>query len=239
MERAGDWETEPLLKLLADNPPQVHLNAPRGVWGAHSSLLRFLAQELRAGSYTLETGLGLSTAVFAARRTQHTSVFLGEGEKAALLAWCDARGVPTEFLELLAGSSSEVLPRLDPGALDLVLIDGCHAFPFPQLDWYFAASRLREGGVVVVDDVQLPAPWQLARFLSSDPRWVPIEFNDRWAAFRLASAHGFVEEWTQQRFFQPADFRVHQLALQSRKAARRELRALVATAKRALLAGRR
>jgi hypothetical protein len=48
--------------------------------------------------------------------------------------------------------------------LDIVLIDGAHAFPFPFLDWYFTASALKAGGLLVIDDVQIATGTILADF---------------------------------------------------------------------------
>jgi hypothetical protein len=64
-----------------------------------------------------------------------------------------------------------VLPRLEPRPLDLVLIDGAHGFPYPVLDWWFLAPRLRVGGLLVVDDAYLPPVGALADFLRGQPSW--------------------------------------------------------------------
>ena len=74
------------------------------------------------------------------------------------------------------GWSDEVLPRLTGPPLDLVLVDGGHGFPAPILDWYYAASRLRQGGLVILDDLQLPqVRIGLHEFLDADPRWERVE----------------------------------------------------------------
>ena len=56
-------------RLLAD-PPRVHeeLNAPAdlGVWLTERECYEFIADRVRAGARTLETGLGVSTALFLA-----------------------------------------------------------------------------------------------------------------------------------------------------------------------------
>jgi hypothetical protein len=64
-----------------------------------------------------------------------------------------------------------VLPRLEPRALDLALIDGAHGFPYPTLDWWFLAPRLRVGGLLVVDDCYLPPVGTLVDFLRAQPSW--------------------------------------------------------------------
>ena len=48
----------------------------------------------------------------------------------------------------------------------IALIDGEHHHPTPTLDWYYTARGLQRGAVVVVDDVQLPAPRLVADYMA-------------------------------------------------------------------------
>jgi predicted O-methyltransferase YrrM len=103
------------------------------------------------------------------------------------------------------GSSDEVLPGLAMSPLDLVLVDGAHAFPAPIIDWYYGAARLREGGVVILDDLQLrQVRLGLIEFLDADPRWEPVEAQDKWAAYRRLTAGDLREEWRDQAFLDAA-----------------------------------
>lgn len=217
-----------VLGVLASDPPNVHPNAPQGVWAAADDCLEFLAATVRTGSRTLETGCGATTIVFAAAGSHHDAVFLDGFEGEGVLAWCTKHGVSTEHVAFHAGSSSETLPRLDIGPLDLVMVDGCHGFPFPQLDWYYTASHLVDGGVLVVDDTHLPAPYELRRYLESDPRWERIRVGSQWAAFRRKGSGSLDEEWVSQQFHQP-------LALRA-QAVRRQVRGTLGRLRRRLRA---
>ena len=84
------------------------------------------------------------------------------------------------------------------------MVDGCHGFPFPQLDWYYAAAHLVDGGILVVDDTQLAAPYELRRYLEHDPRWERLHVGSQWVAFKRLGHGSLDEEWTEQRFHQPA-----------------------------------
>src|ERR671921_263937 len=96
----------------------------------------------------------------------HTCVTPSQSEADRIIAYCAGHGISTESLTFEIGCSDEVLPRLrSEPALDLVFIDGNHGFPTPMVDWYFAASRLKPGGLLVLDDVALPAVSHLRRFL--------------------------------------------------------------------------
>lgn len=60
---------------------------------------------------------------------------------------------------------------LDIDHLDLVLIDGSHAFPLPFIDWYYTYQKLKVGGKMIVDDTQLWTGLVLKRFLILEPEW--------------------------------------------------------------------
>ena len=82
--------------------------------------------------------------------------------------------------------------------IDILFIDGCHAHPFPQLDWYLAAPRVRTGGIVIVDDIQLPGPASLHRFLRGDDHWELVIDAGYWSAFRRRSPLDIAAEWASQ-----------------------------------------
>jgi hypothetical protein len=133
--------------------------------------LAWLERELRAELATLETGAGASTLVFAAAGTEHEAVTPVEAERERILAECERRGISAERVTFHIGPSQEVLPVLDPRPLDLVLIDGAHGFPYPILDWWFLAPRLRVGGLLIVDDAYLPPVGLLVDFLRAQAAW--------------------------------------------------------------------
>jgi predicted O-methyltransferase YrrM len=79
----------------------------------------------------------------------------------------------------IVARSQDWLPRVDLPDLDLVLVNGGHAFPVPFLDWYYGAEKLKVGGLMVVDNTHLPTGTRLADFMGVDPRWDPIVRDDR------------------------------------------------------------
>lgn len=190
-------------RLLAD-PPVVHPmdSSPRpamGVWSTDASAYRFIAARCGPGTRTLETGCGLSTALFAALGCEHTCAAASEAEVARVRAYCELKGFGTDTVRFFTGGSFLVLPTLlDDGDLDLVLIDGSHGFPMPTIDWFYAGTRLRQGGVAIVDDVHLPAVRSLLEFLAGDPRWRAVDGNDKWRAFERLRGGTLSEDWTEQ-----------------------------------------
>lgn len=197
-------------RILAD-PPVVHpmeaSATPRmGVWATEPSCYRFLAEHCPPGTRTLETGSGLSTVLFAALGADHVCCTAGQEEADRVLEHCRSRGIDTAGLRFEVGSSHRTLPPLEAAGLerDLVLIDGSHAFPLPAVDWFFAGSMLGAGGILVVDDLQLPAVQVLVRFLDQDPRWVWRGGTTKWRAWARTRGGTLSEDWTEQPFYRSA-----------------------------------
>jgi hypothetical protein len=183
------------------DPPQLHPRAPAGVFWTDPACYDFIGECLSPDARTLETGCGVSTVLFALWAGSHTCVVHAERQAQLCRLYLDERGIAHQHVRFEVGASEEVLPALALEELDLVLVDGGHGFPTPILDWYYGAGHLRAGGVVVLDDVQLPSVrLGLMDFLDADPRWEPVRHTPKWAAFRRLSSGSLREDWTQQDF---------------------------------------
>ncbi|MDQ3672495.1 MAG: class I SAM-dependent methyltransferase, partial [Actinomycetota bacterium] len=78
------------------------------------------------------------------------------------------------------GRSHEILPELAVRDLDLVLVDGAHGFPYPILDWWYLAARLKEGGRMLLDDAYLPGVASIVDYARASDAWTleaPISFR--------------------------------------------------------------
>jgi len=193
-----------LLERVIADPPLVHRDAPNGAaWRTSRSCYEYLAEVARPGDVTLETGAGLSTVLFTLWGCRHTAVVPDAAEAEAIESWCDARGFDRSGLTFDLRPSEVALPdRVEDGLLDVVLLDGAHSFPLPVLDWFYGASRLRRGGVVVFDDLPLPAvAWLLADYLDLDPRWTRMAGTRKWRAYRRESEGSLAEHESAQQFF--------------------------------------
>jgi hypothetical protein len=156
---------------LRSSPPSLHGKGD-AYFGLAWPALEWLEQTLRPDMTTLETGSGASSIVFAAAGSAHTVISPAADEHERIRAWCAENGISTARVEFLAASSDTALAgSWTPDALDLVLVDGAHLFPFPVLDWFFTARRLRVGGRMVLDDAFLPSVNMVVRFLRSSQSW--------------------------------------------------------------------
>jgi hypothetical protein len=202
---AGDEDRADLVSRLLADPPVVHAmdfsdDPALGVWLSDRDCYEFLARQTGPRSQTLETGSGISTILLGAVGATHTCVTPSQEEADRIVEYCRDRGIGTDSITFAIGHSERVLPTLPASELDLVFIDGCHGFPTPILDWYYGAGRLRRGGHVVVDDLQLAPVQRLVSFLDVDPRWLPVARTEKWAAWRRDSEGSLSEEWVFQPF---------------------------------------
>jgi predicted O-methyltransferase YrrM len=157
----------------------------RATFGVSPALCRFLDGHLAPGAVVLETGSGLSSIVILRRGVARLiSVTPYANEFETLQTYCAKVGIPTAPWQPVAASSLEWLPSATLPPLDLVLIDGAHAFPAPFIDWHYTAEALKVGGVVVVDDLQLVTARILADFLRADQRWDEVHRDNRFAVYR-------------------------------------------------------
>jgi hypothetical protein len=194
-------------RLFADLP-QVHNelgNPEGGVWRTDRPCYEFIADQCEPQWRTMETGLGLSTLLFVLLGASHTCIAPWTTEIKGLLSHCREREINTDRLTLIQGFSDEVLPTLQQTELDLFFIDGGHGFPTPMIDWYYGAGRLRRGGMLVIDDIHLPAVQLLLAYLDADPRWRRAEKTRKWAAYERLDEGALREEHSRQDFLKRLD----------------------------------
>lgn len=151
---------------------------PRGLhgagdvsWGLAWAALEWLERNAQPGWRTLETGSGSSTIVLASRGAVHEAVTPDPAEETRIRATCAEFGISSDTVTFRIGPSHEVLPAPEQTPLDLVLIDGAHGFPYPVLDWWWVAPRLKVGGVVLLDDAYMPPVAAIVDALRRDPAW--------------------------------------------------------------------
>jgi predicted O-methyltransferase YrrM len=171
---------------LLDAPPRVHLEGSES-WALERQVLGWLATTLQGQWRTVETGCGSSSIVFMLAGTDHTIVAPNASEHQTTREWCATRGFSTDRTTSIVEDSTKALPSLQ-GPFDLGLVDGGHAFPLPFVDWLYIAQRLRIGGLVIIDDINLPTCGTLHAFLDAEQgRWERVQLFERTSVFRKMS----------------------------------------------------
>jgi hypothetical protein len=145
------------------NPPLLHSWDGGKSWntgGMNTADARWLhsISDSKSGS-VVETGAGLSTLIFGMTSTNVVSVVVEEDLLQRIRTSIKDYELLFEW-QSHCGLSEMFLPSVDIQA-GLCLIDGGHGFPTPYVDFYFMNRILVNGGMLIIDDIQLPAPREL------------------------------------------------------------------------------
>jgi hypothetical protein len=192
---------EAVFEDLLRERPSFHGHGGVAQWQLADDVLSWLQENVGPDHRTLETGCGYSTVVFGMRGCAHTVISPMGEEHDRIQAWCRQHGLDLRRVTFLVGRSERILPGQGADALDLVLIDGWHAFPGPFLDWFFTAERISVGGRVLIDDTQLRSVRILRDFLAAEEgRWRLERRFERSDVFCKTSGAVFVGDWRTQPY---------------------------------------
>ncbi len=134
--------------------------------------------------FSAETGCGGSTIVLSHASERHIA-FAIEGESQTISDLRRQSDLRPESVTFIEGETKQTLPEYrfeEP--LDLVLLDGPHAYPLPQLEFVYLFPHLQVGGWLAIDDIQIPSVYELFTFLKMEPSMVLEEVRVRTAFFR-------------------------------------------------------
>ena len=149
--------------------------------------------------FSAETGCGGSTIVLSHASAHHTAFALEGPDRtiSELRAHANLRGERVVFVE---GETRFTLPaHAFADRLDLVLLDGPHAYPLPQLEFVYLFPQVRVGGWMVLDDIQIPSVHELFRFMKMESWVVLEEVVVRTAFFRkLREREAGPDDWQRQ-----------------------------------------
>ena len=146
---------------------------------------------------SVETGCGGSTVVLSQASDRHLAFAIEGADKTISELRTHLTRDNVTFVE---GETKDTLPRYPiEGEVDLVLLDGPHAYPLPQLEFAYLFPKVRVGGWLVLDDIQIPSVYELFSFLTKESSVVLEEVVVRTAFFRrvMADQRG-PDGWTLQ-----------------------------------------
>ncbi|MCC7034624.1 MAG: class I SAM-dependent methyltransferase [Acidobacteria bacterium] len=152
-------------------------------------------------THSVETGAGKSTLLLSHLSEHHTVFALDAGQSLTRVA--DSTLLRRERVTFIDGPSQlTLMAHRFTEPIQLAFIDGPHAFPFPNLEYWKLYPHLEAGGLLVVDDIHIPTIRQLFDFLREDAMFTLLETVGKTAFFERTGAETFspVEDgwWLQQ-----------------------------------------
>ena|ERR1017187_5473364 len=197
--------------MLDRNTLSQVLKASRSLHGSGSmspAALLTIAKHLepRNPRYTVETGTGASTLIFSQISRDHTVFTVNtDGSMNALLASPLLRRDTTKFVE---GPTQKTLPLHAFGSkLQAVLLDGPHAYPFPDLEYFYLYPHIEENGLLIIDDIHIPSIYNLFRFLCKEEMFRLLEVSGKTAFFARTASPVF-DPWSDGWWLQEFNRRV-------------------------------
>ncbi len=155
---------------------------------------------------SMETGCGKSTILLSHFSLNH-QVFTYDDRSethSSVAYFADCPLFRPEHVTTVFGSTQVTLPGFHFGEpIDLAFLDGPHAYPFPELEYFYVYPHLRPGGLLVIDDIHIPTIHRLHTFLREDSMFELVRVEMTTAFFTRTSEPTFFplgDGWEHQRF---------------------------------------
>ena len=191
------------LTSLLTSPPKIHDwdGGELTSTGLPTPVFEFMNKTLTPESKTMETGIGISTAVFSLIGCKHTCVAPDINEISRLKEYCLTKDISNENTNFICKKSYEVWFDLKENSWDLILIDGLHGFPTPFMDWYFFSQGLKVNGYVIIDDAHIFTGKILKEFLLNEDSWKMVApITDKTVIFQKINDFDYNKEFINQPY---------------------------------------
>lgn len=134
-----------------------------------------------------ETGAGRTTLLLSHLSEQHWVFAVNDAESLS-----QTRASPllrSETVSFIEGPTQLTLPthRFDR-EFQLVLLDGPHGYPFPDLEYYYFYPHIQTGGLLIIDDVQIPSIGRMLDIIKADAMFELLEVVVNMAFLRRTAA---------------------------------------------------
>ena len=161
-----------------------------------SDVLRLIEQQVPSSvPFSAETGCGKSTILLSNVSGNHTVFCVDDRPMGDHSSVCFYERCPitrTDRIQTVFGPTQLTLPTFQhTHKYDLVLLDGPHGWPFPELEYYFFYPHMASGGLLILDDCNIPTIGRMADILTEDDMWDLVTIARTTAIFRRTNAPTF------------------------------------------------
>jgi len=162
-----------------------------------------LLDAMRPINLSVETGSGKTTLLFSHGSTNHKTFAL-DGGNGSISQVKQSNVFNKTTVEFIEGPTQITLPAFHfDRPIDVVLIDGPHGYPFPDLEYYYLYPHIREGGILLLDDTQIPTIGRMLTILKADKMWNLRQVIDNLAIFERTDSeaiHPHEDGWWKQGY---------------------------------------
>lgn len=176
---------EKLLSEIAKLPANWHGSGSMS-YGILKAILSH-AEQLKEVNLTAETGAGKSTLMFSNISKQHIVFALDNW--GSLSAAQNSSLLMKDNIEFVEGPTQKTLPYYNfKEKFDIVLLDGPHGYPFPDLEYFYFYPRIAESGLLLIDDIHIPCIKRMYDILKADKMWDLVDTVEKLAIFKRTTA---------------------------------------------------
>lgn len=173
-------KTPDVLEELARLPTDWH-----GAGTVSTNVLRAItryAGQVGPFHHTVETGSGKTTLLLSHLSGHHVVFAVDAGQSISKVRCSPLFNADnTTFIE---GPTQRTLPgQTFAHRHELVLIDGPHGYPFPDLEYYYLYPTIAVGGLLLLDDIQIPSIGRMFDVIRADSMFELLEIVDGNSAF--------------------------------------------------------
>lgn len=189
-----------ILNDLKELPQTWHASGP-----LDDNVLRALAdhcQDYGAIHRSVETGAGKSTLFFSRISLSHTVFAIDIGK--SLTRVKESELLTPDVVEFVEGPTQVTVPAYSFGdKMDLALIDGPHGYPFPDLEYYYFYPHIKQGGILIIDDINIPTIKRMVEIIKCDAMFAEIDVIGKTMFLRRTDAPLFdplADGWWEQAY---------------------------------------
>ena len=178
--------TDSILKQIRDLPPDWHLSG--SVSCRILQAISHHAKKIGTIENSIETGSGKTTLLFSHLSSNHL-VFALDGGNKSISAVKQSKLFNPENVSFIEGPTQRTLPiTKHENKYDIALIDGPHAYPFPDLEYFFIYPYIETDGLLLLDDIHIPSVRRMFDIIKADDMFRLMEVVDDMAFFQRTDA---------------------------------------------------
>lgn len=174
-----------------------------------SEVLLAVSKVLPKGDITsLETGCGKSTIMFSNLSKRHF-VFAYDDrqmpDSSVAMVQSD-KDFKSDAVTFVYGPTQKTLPTYafpQGTGFDVILIDGPHGYPFPDLEYALLYPLLKKGGILIIDDLHIPSIGNMFDILREDRMYDEVGVFATTGVLRRTSVEGVPSDgdhWYEQAY---------------------------------------
>ncbi|MCL5125091.1 MAG: class I SAM-dependent methyltransferase [Deltaproteobacteria bacterium] len=175
------FNSSELLEQIGELPEDWH-----GCGSVSHKVLQAIAdhaQETAPIYHSVETGAGKTTLLFSQLSQSHLVFAVDAGMSITRVR--ESPLLNGQHVTFLEGPSQRTLPRYEfTHKVQIALIDGPHGYPFPDIEYYYFYQLIETGGLLLIDDINIPTIGRMFEIIKVDDMFDLIDIVDNTAFFK-------------------------------------------------------